>query len=84
MTTTEKVTTCDILNLQVFFDPVLDRYVDFVDQKQNWHSQKPKAADIVIMSPDVSDEDQQRLQEDIAVDIAINLGYNAVGIRRDI
>jgi hypothetical protein len=77
------VTTCDILDLQVYHDNELGD-IFFVDQKQHHHATKAKARDITIMSPQVSDEDQKRLAADIAVDIAINQGHNAVGIRRDI
>lgn len=71
------------MTLQVF-DSEEYGHVMFVDINQHHHATKPKAKDITIMSPQFDEQQQAQLREDIAVDIALSLGYPEVGIRKNI
>lgn len=66
-----------------YYDEQTNSIIAFTDTRQQQHASKCRARDIKINS-NVHTEDRKRLCEDIAVDIAINQGYNPVGIRRTI
>jgi len=66
-----------------YFDARTEQYVEYTDAKEQVYSAKCRTADIKLITT-VPKAEAKRIREDIAVDIAINQGYNAVGIRRNI
>lgn len=64
-----------------YFDDELG-YVEYEDTRQNWHSQKAKAKDIIVKG--VSEKDKARLAFDIAVDLRKGQGVPLIGIAKGV
>lgn len=66
-----------------YFDARTEQHVEYTDAREQVYSSKCRTADITLVTA-VPKSESKRIREDIAVDIAINQGYNPVGIRRNI